>query len=71
MTTKKVDDLTIENEVKSAIEEFGDTAYRRFTRRVAPHINHQCALDSNSEFSDYDFNDIQLKPLSELFAHDV
>lgn len=59
---------TIEHQVKAAIKEFGDKAYCRFTRRFAPHINHQCDLTSNSEFSDYDFADIQLKP---LFSHET
>lgn len=56
---------------KQPIEEFGDRAFERFTRRYAPHINTQCDLESNQDFVDYDLQDIQLKPLYKLLQHGI
>jgi len=59
--------MNIEEQIKQAVGEFGDRAFKRFTRSVAPHIHDQCDLCSNQDFIDYDFHDMQLKPLHELF----
>jgi len=64
--------MSIEQIVQQAIDEFGELAHERFTRRYAPHFSDtQCQLQNNSDFSDYDLQDTHLKPLPELFAHDV
>jgi hypothetical protein len=57
-------------QIKQAIEEFGDRAFERFTMRVAPHVSEQCDLDSNKDFDNYDLHDMQLKPLHDLFKND-
>jgi hypothetical protein len=58
-------------EWQQVVEEFGDRAYERFTRRGAPHINAQCDLQSNQDFVDYDLQDIKLKPLYKLLQHGI
>jgi len=57
----------IEELVKAAIEEFGELAYERFTDDKG------FLFESNDELNReiVGWCDIKLKPLSELFAHDV
>jgi hypothetical protein len=61
----------IKQQWQQAVEEFGDRVFERFTVRCAPHINKQVPMLSNQDFEDYDKQDMVLKPLGELFEHDV
>ena len=58
--------MSIEDDVSAAIEEFGNDAYKRFYYRC---FGLTVGCESNAKMNI--MNDVFLKPLSELFSHDV
>lgn len=63
----KGEKMSIEQIVQQAIEEFGEFAHERFTDSKG--LNFADNDDLNRELAGW--GDIQLKPLPELFAHNV